>query len=393
MNLQIIKQHWNGLMLFFTKKMARMLITAFIFLGLCYIGGSGTRPAQQIIMLMFTMVILGLFLRNIWITLFLWWTVFLFFYFKFNHGAVYLHHIFYGVLIYYMVKKTFKKEHIEFFLNAFLIFVIVNILYICLQINGWDRLYYMDNWIRGENYLIWNIKPIGFMGFEAGMGMFMALGIPLLVARKGWVAKLGGIGLLVPILISKSSANVIAAVIGIMFVLFFQMRKKYWICIVIGLVSLGTFYTVKIDRPNPERWPQWKMALGDAVIHPIVGWGLDSFRKPTKEKPFTYAKIDYDDGKHILILEWDNPHNLGLSLFLEWGVFGLLILIGYLRQICLWFRRAIKTPQVLGMGGSILVLFLLSGAHFPLFLARIAVPMICIAALFEVATREDTIVI
>ena len=393
MNLTIIKQHWNELMLFFTKKMVRMLIAAFVFLGLCYISGLGTRPAQQMIMLMFTMVILGLFLRNTWITLFIWWTVFLFFYFKFNYGAIYLHHIFYGALIYYMVKKTFKREHIDFFINAFLIFVMINILYICLQINDWDRLFLMDNWIKGQNYPIWNIKPIGFMGFEAGMGMFMALGIPLLVARKGWGAKLGGMGLLVPILISKSSANVIAAVIGIMFVLFFQMRKRYWICIVIMLVSLGTFYTTKIDRPNSDRWPQWKMALGDAILHPIVGSGLDSFRRPTKDKPYTYAREEYNDGKRILILEWDNPHNLGLSLFAEWGIFGILIFIGYLRQICLWFRRAIKTPQVLGMGGSILVLFLLSGAHFPLFLARIAVPMICIAALFEVATREDTIVI
>ena len=39
MNFEIIKQYWNDLTLFFTKKIVRMSVAAFVFLGLCYIGG------------------------------------------------------------------------------------------------------------------------------------------------------------------------------------------------------------------------------------------------------------------------------------------------------------------------------------------------------------------
>lgn len=368
------------------------------FLGMVYIVNMGTRPAQQFFLYLFTLMLFGLLLRNIWVTLFLQWTTFLFIYFKFNLGHVYLQNIFIGVMIYYMVKRVFRKEHVKYLINGFLWFVVANLIFIIIQLLGFDPLFKNEEWSGITQSIIWNVKPLGFMHFTAAMGMLMALAVPIMLSRPGWMAKLAGFMLFIPISQSQSSTNVIAAVIGAMFVLFFHLKRKVWLLILSLMIIGGAYYTVKVDPPNQERWPQWKNTFREAVLHPVVGWGLDSFRHNTPDKPYTYVKIgarekDENGRDKVLLMIWDNPHCLYLSLFYEWGIIGLLLLIGYWRQLFLWFKRAIKTPEIIGIFGLLGVTMLLSVAHFPLFLARLAIIIVMMAAAFEVLAREDRIVL
>jgi O-antigen ligase len=60
-------------------------------------------------------------------------------------------------------------------------------------------------------------------------------------------------------------------------------------CIIGGLLVGGIFLS-RVDFLGTERFSMWKEALSDAKMKPISGWGLDSFRHITKEKPFTYYK-------------------------------------------------------------------------------------------------------
>ena len=83
--------------------------------------GIKEREVQQWGFMLGLMVIFGLLLRNIWLTLFLGWTVFLFAFFKFEIGLIYVTNIFFGCLLYYLVKVVFKKEHINFFINISII--------------------------------------------------------------------------------------------------------------------------------------------------------------------------------------------------------------------------------------------------------------------------------
>ena len=134
------------------------------------------------------------------------------------------------------------------------------------------------------------------------------------------------------------------------------------------------------------------MSLRYAVIHPITGWGLDSFRngtgEPGGEKHVyamqTHAQIVSGRPKELHLAIWDNPHNLYISLFYEWGVFGLIFLGGYIRFLALRFKNAIKTPNLLALTGFIIVFFVTSLAYFPIFLARMAIFIVPCFALFEI---------
>jgi O-antigen ligase len=137
--------------------------------------------------------------------------------------------------------------------------------------------------------------------------------------------------------------------------------------------------------------PMWKYSLREAAIHPIAGWGLDSFRNNTPEKPYTYVKKGYEDKERMLLLMWDNPHNLYISLIYEWGIFGIILLVGYWKQMAVWYYHAPKSLELVAMAAILIGTFFVSIGHFPFFLSRLAVIIIVIAALFEVKARTDTV--
>ena len=368
------------------QKIIRCFVIALCFLGMLTAIGMREREIQQWGFMLGLMVIFGLLLRNIWLTLFLGWTVFLYAYFKFEVGLIYVTNIFFGCLLYYLVKVAFKKEHINFFINAVLWFAFLNIIYMTLQISGYDFIYrYVapDNSNLGQ--ITANIVPTGFMGQRAICGAFLALCMPLLVSRTSKLAIVGALGLFIPLYLSQASLTLWSAGIGLGFVLWYKIPKKVWFTIVVVVFSFFVFYFIRVDKPGSSRLPMWKNVLHDCVKHPVTGWGLDSFRNITSYKDFKYKETS----RPGYIAWWDNPHNLLISLLFEFGLVGLFLLGGYLRQCGIWFMRAVKSPNAIGLFGFIIVTMLVSQGHFVLFLARTCVIIIPAMALFEVAVKEN----
>ena len=356
--------------------------------------GLPEREVQQWGFMLGLMVIFGLLLKNIWLTLFLGWTIFLFAFFKFETGLIYVTNIFFGCLLYYLVKVSFKKEHISFFINAVLWFAVLNILYMFLQINGYDFIYrYTAPDLTNLGQITQNIIPTGFMGQRQVCGAFLALCVPLLATRRSKWAILGALGLFIPLYFSKAGLAILAAGIGLGFVLWYKIPKKIWFIIVPVVLCFSIIYFIKIDKPDTARKLLWKQVLNDCVRHPVTGWGLDSFRNTTSYKDFKYQlgsrEVMSAEGTTIYIEWWDNPHNLLISLLFEFGIIGLFLLGGYLRQCGIWFLRAVKEPDVIGLAGFIIVALLVSQGHFIMFLARTAVIVIIGVALFEIAVREQ----
>ena len=376
------------------KELIQKIIRCFI-ITLCFVGaltavGIKEREIQQWAFMLALMVIFGLLLRNIWLTLFMGWTVFLFSFFKFETGMIYVTNIFFGCLLYYLVKVSFKKEHINFFINAVLWFAVLNIIYMSLQINNYDFIFnYVAPDMRNIGQITPNIVPTGFMGQKAVCGSFLALCVPLLASRASKWAILGAVGLFIPIYLSHATLTLWAGGIGLAFVLWYRLPKKIWFAIIAGVVLLCIFYYLRVEHFGSERIPLWKKALHDCIQHPITGWGLDSFRNTTSYKDFRYlAGTSNIDGVKALIW-WDNPHNLLVSLFYEFGIIGLFLLGGYLRQCGIWFMRAVKSPNAVGLAGFIITAFLISQAHFIMFLVRTAVIIIIAAALYEVEVKDN----
>lgn len=384
----------------FVLKVMRCFIVVLSFLCLTYAWGMEPRESQQFFYLLGGMLLFGLLLDNIWISLFLWWSVFLYAFFKFSIGHSYIINIFLGCVLYYITKVSFKKKDVDFFINAVLWLAVINIFYMAIQTRHLDwmfkaRIDTLDGFL---GYQAHNISS-GFMGFRASMGMVMAFCVPLLVSRTRKFSVFCGLLLLWPVWISESSICVLGAVVGLLFVLWYKLMplmKKVQRWAVFGLISVllmggAFFYAFKVDATPTSvelRLVAWSGILEDTIIHPVTGWGLDSFRKVTEKKKHIYAMNPTKTPKGNIHLELlDNPHNLYISLMYEWGILGLILLGGYLRQCGLWFQKAIKEPNTIALAGFGVVLLIVSIAQFPMFLARMCVIIIPMAGLYEIQTR------
>jgi len=229
------------------------------------------------------------------------------------------------------------------------------------------------------------------MGFKACMGVLMALGIPLLATRQHkWAIPMACL-LFVPIYLSKSSICIAGGITGLLFVLWFRLSKGLWFGVLGSLCVLGGFYVKFVDMPMGtfmDRIHLWKNVLHDCVIHPWQGWGLDSFRHMTAQKEHLYAMNAQKTSVGMYVNIWDNPHNIYISLFFEWGIIGLLLLGGYLRDMAIKFKNRMKDSQTLALTGFMIVFFIVSVAQFPMFLARTACFLIPAFALWECQLEE-----
>lgn len=387
-------------------KIIRMFLIAIMFLSVTHLMGLETRTAHQFILRLSIMVMLGLLVRNIWLMLFLWWTVFLFIFFRLNLGHMYIGSVFLGSMLYYLTKSVFRKEDVKFVINAFLWLVVANLALMSLQLLGYDFIYKLGISTEAQGFLGYTREHrncSGFMGFKACMGMIMCMAIPLLGFKRGWFAKLGTMGLIVPIWLSQSSICIAAACLGYAYIYWYRIKRiRFWkidisakwiFPILIIALSAGTFfYLYKVDSTITSldvRLHQWKLVLQDTIVHPIIGWGMDSFRTITEQKNHIYAMNPtktLDGITHFDI--WDNPHNLWISIAFEWGYVGVFLLIGYLRQTSLWFSRAIKDSETLALFGFMLIVLVVSLAQFPMWLARVAVIIIIFSGLYEVKVRS-----
>ena len=376
-----------------TEKIIRGAIMATIFIAMIIVQGVAERQANQVVFMLAMIAIFSLFLKNIWATLFVMWTVFLYAFFKFSCGNVYLTNILFAAMLYLFTKKCFKKEHIGMYLNAFLWFVFANLAYGVLQKAGFDFIFNTYLWDS-----VMKVKSpsefSGFMGAQSIHAMLLSLSVPILASRGsklGWVA---AVMMLIPLYICTTSLCLIAGMGGLLIVLFFRVRKLVFCMILSILIMFGVFYTQKVDNLGTERFVQWHRSMSDYMKHPITGWGLDSYANMTPFKSFRYMQTiketkNYEnDGvvyKNVTsIMWWDNPHNLIITIFYEFGFIGFLIFFMYHRNIVLKFFRSAKTNNTIALAGFVALFLLLSMGHFPIHLARIAPIIVCFYALLEV---------
>lgn len=378
-------------------KLIRWGLVALIFIGITSIYKMDSRLSQEILFQLFMMSVLIFIVENIWISLFMCLTIFLFIYYKFSIGQGYVSNIFLGSLLYYVVKKVFSRETTRFFINGFLVFTCLNLAFMLLQRLNLDFINYMGVALDSKKQMSgFCMMACGLMGFNACMGMLCAFAIPIVMIRRTIFSKICAILLFIPLYLTDSSICVAAGVIGFIYMIYFECKTRFQKIILlllsILLFSCAGYYTLKIDNTDSSiktRIYQWKLVLNDCTVHPLTGWGLDSFRKVTPTKAHIYAlRAKEIDKVNLNVDVWDNPHNLYVSILFEWGILGFILLLGYICRLVRLFRNSIKNNMVIGLSGFIVVFFLVSMAQFPLFLAKCAVFIIPMFALFEVNTTE-----
>ena len=335
-------------------------------------------------------MLFGLLLDNWYLTLFLWWTVFLYLYFKGTIGWGYVNGILFGSVLYLLSKISFRKEHIGTFLNCVLWLGVVNLFYGIAQVCGYDFIFEgAEHLLRPKPDSLVIQAPCGFMGNTGIAAFFYAILVPIMASRQFKYASVFSLVFFIPIFFLHSSSAFVSAIIGLLFVMYYKIRRLAWIALIVSLCIAGGVFITKFDPIGSERFSQWHAVMKDYAIHPVTGWGPDSFRHYAPHKPFIYAYRGEKIGNTMTANAWDNPHNLYISILYEFGIVGMILFVLYLRKLTLRFKDVIKEPNTLALSGILLVFLIFSIGGFPIFVARCAVIIVPTFALLEVQMRGD----
>lgn len=364
------------------------------------IGIENLREFQENFFKLFGIVLISLFLGNIWITAFLILNVVLLNYGGGTVGYSQVINVFIGAIIFLVSRAYFSRNKFQDLYRVFLWIAVLNIIWMTLQIFGIDPIYIGQD-ASGQALVTETFtNNIGLFGIKMANGIFMALIIPILASVNIWLAPF----MLVPLYFCRSSAVALAIFVSTSFFLY-QTRKRLFIWFVAFGILAGSAYVIYDLKDDPEtfksRFPVWHSALKYSLSQP-QGYGPDSYRNTNKVKTFVFVGdekyrhaiaikqqnsndllfkyYDPDNGrmennyKNIVpkqVNYWDNPHNEYLQMLFEYGFLGLFILIGFMREIFFRFKYSTKDEELIVITSCLIVYFVCGICHFPIHLARL----------------------
>lgn len=368
-----------------------------------YAGAATLRIGQEQFFQFGATVLCGIFLvQNLYLGAFLTLCAFLFANSGFvaHGGAVVLNVLFFS-LLYAVFYRILSLRAFGDWVEAIKWLVVLNIALMALQAVQFDPVY------RHALKLTENTDLVGVMGIKAFSGIFMSLMLPFF--RRNMLVSLM---LLFPIWLSQSSCAIVAACFVIGYTLY-QRYKKTFVLSVIGLALVAGFF-LKADLNRNmffDRFNLWRTAISDTLKNPILGYGMDTFRRATPDKPFIYFKdvrdnsiwrFGYNAQEKVFVPPkgfttdnrmdpWDHPHNELVSLFFEFGFVGLFVIGSFMFDIVRRFR---ETRNVLGIHTTpvflfFCALFINSMGHFPFHVARIAFIVPLMLAFFYKITDTE----
>jgi len=369
----------------------------FYYNGLMF-GKSTLRIGQeQFFQLGATVLFSVVILENIYISLFVLLTVFLYAYYNFPPiGGTYLINIFFGAVLYQIAYKVVDRQNVAKFYNVLLWLAVLNIAWMALQFANFELIFVE----YGKGF---NSDHVGMLGLKAFMGMFFAMCIPFMCRLNPWIAGL----FFIPIYYSECAVAAVGGLAALGWHIWNQ-NKKAAIAFLCAASLLGAAYVYKDSKANmyTNRFSVWKESLRDAFKHPILGWGLDSFRNVGDLKPFMYFTKDTDNEcvKFYLHKEtqslvppkslppgtnvnpWDHPHNEYISLLYEFGLFGVLIFVLLVRDIK---RRFLNDEYVIPLIGFFITILIFSLGQFPFHVARIGYAIPIFLGVYYKLTEEE----
>jgi len=396
-----------------------------IYLVLCPITynnlGMPMRQWQEISYRWASMALVGLFIGNIWMAMFLWLNILLFINNGGSVGKDYIYNIFFAMLVFKVARSFFTYFKSRDELRPVMTVVILSCIWMILQLLGLDPLHIAVNPSGSVTNMAFH-DPMGLFGMKAANGIYMAIAAPIFASWSVPAALL----LIVPIYLCQSSVAILAYVVSLMFYLYFTHKTfehewigvgfkryfrdtQYWKIIAPILIFGAVFYIAMDKRVDTNtfnsRFSMWHAVLKFSMGNPI-GWGPDSFRNTTQKKNFIFAgdedrkngigrldsQVTAPDGSTVQSFNfryykpggfesevatpknpniWDNPHNGLLHLLFEYGYMGIAILVGFVAELVNRFRRSFKDEEVVMATSCLIAFFVASITHFPFHLARI----------------------
>lgn len=343
-----------------------------------------------------------------WLVAFSAWAVFLYCFWGFKTGNTFVVNVFTGVALYFSALGCLDREECKRIFKWVLFVCVVNLLVMVSQLYGFDPLY------PGNRDLT------GTFGIKMSMAIYFACAVPLLAYFVPWAPVL----FMWPMYVSAATSPVLGALFSWCFYTWKKARLLFWAILVFALAGFAYFewkVEGRMDH-NQTRWTMWYQTLTKSLTHPIVGWGPDSYRFLTSEKPFFFVRVNQgrpsaknmvinvanmpkgavvpiqeadqfvhtDEFKPEIVNLWDNPHSSYLALLFETGLVGLALFIGFFFACVKRFLRAFKTPEVMALAAALLAFLICGLTHFPERLARNVYIIPILLALFMIHTENET---
>lgn len=378
------------------------------------------RDFQEMLFQYAAMILCTFFVGNIYMPLFMAWTVFLFYLNGSQVGQEAVLNVFLGIMLYGVSTKLFSR--FKFDKEAVWIgrVGLVSLCFMLLQQFSIDPLHIKFNYEVGVQPAQDFCDKVGVMNLKAHNGILMALMAVVLTSINPIFGLIG----IFPVWLSESSGAILAVTIGILFYLFHMKRK--WFYPILGVATLaGCFYAYRDYKTDSQmylsRFATWHLTVRQVLLRPI-GYGPDSFRNVTPHKDFLiagdqdrrsalglqipgetnkFAFIYYHPKPSVMFSEdyvtkrplspnvWDHPHNEILNLFFWWGFPGLILVGLFARECCKRFMLADKTKEIVLVTSLILVYVASSMVQFPLSVARLGYMFPLLLGAFTAATEKN----
>jgi len=390
-----------------------------------YIAGSDTRTTQLEFFKVAVIAMVAFFHVNRFIGVFLGYLVFQFIFFN-DMAAVstVIPNVFFAAVLYDFIVRYAKvsKKHIWALYGVLLL----SVLWIPIQMAQLDPVWSVAN----SNIPNVFTEYAGWFSLPAFLGNYAAVVLPLAFLLHPALIGFSVIALF----FSKSTFSVIAALAGCLFFLWFKKRIYFWIVLaVFGLA--GSFYVIKYDMPTGQfsrRLNVWNLVLKESFQNQFFGHGIGAYGsryrfiefRPSMENRMvinnfqllnfledetrsggeiefadTISNIDANkfnpevafgiktvlQSKGMDFEEWMPAHNEFLQLFFDVGLLGLLIVGAYIFDLFKRFRLYATNELSLALMASFVAILVVSFAHFPFQIARLAVPFIVILAFLDMS--------
>ena len=367
-----------------------------------------TRNWQEKFFQCAAIILVSMFIGNFWIMAFIIWNVFLFLYHCCVVGAGQVFNIFLASLIFMVSRWYFKKNDIkEFF--PYIIFVgLVSMSFMVLQLFGQDPINVLQ---RADGIRIQEItvrQPVGLFNIQMASGIYLTLVYCIMTFTSFYLPLV----LIVPIMLSQSSAVFMSFASVLTFLSYFYNRKLFIALLIATQIEIGAYLVYDFQKDQStfrSRGPFFKQIVKQSFSYPL-GYGPGSFAAFHKHKNFNFA-ADYDyvpgfiikngqnlsfqyaevkdkdkampieesDGnKFLTIATWREAHNEILQQFFEYGFVGLFLMFGFMREIIMRFRAVtLGKPieaidkELITVFSCFIVYFVSSLTQFPLHLARL----------------------
>lgn len=279
------------------------------------------------------------YIKNKWISIFLLWNIIRFF-LGINALSIWtLHTTLFYVVLYQVLYDKFNKDNANIILDGICLIAIYQLFMMILQFIGiWIHIIPLTLWEGGTFKTYFERTKFSFTivdnpryywstvtGFTSNVTMasgLLAMCLPAFFRKKWWLwIPLVAAGLLS----AKAMSGIFAAIIVSVIYTWVYTPKIRW-QIISGLLAVMLVWVIKIENHTQllngnGRFEAWKFITSKLIPKRwIIGWGVG-------QAPALYPIIQRETSfKNIA---WIHAHNEFINLWVEYGVIGFVIGMGY----------------------------------------------------------------